>query len=1328
MAVSIVNEDSASISRYAYQVFLSFRGADTRKNFTDHLYTALVQAGIHTFRDYEEIEKGKNIKDEIEKAILHESKISVIVFSKDYASSTWCLDELVKIVEHMKSSQHIVLPVFYDVDPTQIRKQTGSYAEAFAKHEESYKYEMTMVQKWRAALKEVADLGGMVLQDRHESQFIQDIVKQVQNKLHHTTLYVPSYLVGIDSLITSINLWLEEDRSNKFGIATICGIGGIGKTTIAKVVYNQNIQRFEGYSFLADVRETSEDCNGLVHLQRQLISDIVKGKAQKVYNVDDGINKIKEAICRRRVLLVIDDVDDLEKLTKIIGTQIPFHPGSRIIITSRHRHLLSAHFICQMFDLEASSSYEDLCKVFEVKELAFNESLQLFNWYAFGHNSITESFLEYGSSIVKHCSGLPLALQVLGSSLSGKSMSVWKGALEKLEAIPNSKIQKILRVSYDSLQDDHDKNLFLDIACFFIGKDRDYTTTILDGCDFYTTIGIENLIDRSLVIVNEKNKLMMHQMVRDMGREIIRQESSDLGKRSRLWHRDAFDVIREKIGSKTIKCLTIDLQRLLEDKSRSATASLHYAKHSKNQFVNSNEEDLETKAFLKMQRLKLLQLDYIKLKGNFKDFPKGLIWLRWHGFPLQSLPMDFDIKRLVVLDMRNNSLKHVWKDTQCLQNLKILNLNHSHNLLKTPNFSSLPSLEKLMLKDCIKLIEVDQSIGELKALTFLNLKDCKNLKKLPRTIGLLVSLEVLILSGCSRLDDVRKELHNMKLLRVLNLDETAIHQSKPLMSWLSLRRRKEMGFFWAYLPCSLVKLSLENCKLSDDVMPNDLSSLPSLKCLNLSRNPFSSLPECIKHLTKLDELLLTSCTNVQVIPKLPVLSNFVEFYHSVSPITTSFSTIPCLFSSKRCAIFGCERLTEIQDVFKIEPIENFETEEIKSLFNMDSLDNNKVQLYNYLTDTKIFVTPQVVHECGITSTFVSGSEVPIWFEHRTKGHQIAFSLPTSSHPGEKIGWFNLCIVFSLVSDQIFEILPRLIIFNETKEIRRIYFSSFIGIPKTNNNTMLWLIRWPAMDFQLEGGNSMSCTVVPFQLDVREFGITCGLKKGIRSESDFGHYYSGNEENVTTNFELELTEDLFNLGSCGNVKAQLYNHIEELKAIASPQVLHDCGIITHFDQSTEIHYYYYGNYVPRPKISFIVPPNSSRKISLLKSIIVLYANNNKTFDFFPRLEIVNETKRIKWSHDKHFVGIPETKNTLITWLCIWKFMEELEAGDHVSLTVLSDLYLFDFKHDYEAVDEDNLVDQFLRDMTKCSSRFLGTTVVNHLFKSHRTLYRKSLVKE
>ncbi|KAG4156272.1 hypothetical protein ERO13_D03G163900v2 [Gossypium hirsutum] len=1097
----------SEISRCSYHVFLSFRGEDTRKSFTDHLYTALVHLGIQIFRDDEEIERGNNIKDEIEKAILHHSKISIVVFSKNYAASTWCLNELVMILEHKKSSKHSVLPVFYDVDPSQVKNQTGSYAEAFTQHEQNFKSETNMVQRWRNALKEVADIGGMVLHDRHESQFIQDIVKEVQNKLHLISLYVPPYLVGIDSLVTQINQWLEQDGANKVGSVTICGIGGIGKTTIAKVVYNQNILRFEGYSFLADVRETSQDCNGLVRLQRQLISDILKGKSHKIYNIDNGINKIKEVVCCRRVLLVLDDVDELEKIRKLMGTQIPFHPGSKIIITSRNRCLLNAYFISQMFDSEASTSCGGLSKLFEVKELASSESLQLFNWYAFGHNSVPESSVAYERSLVKHCGGLPLALQVLGSSLSSKSVSSWKSALEKLEEIPDSKIQKILRISYDSLEDDHDKNLFLDIVCLFIGKDRDYTTTILDGCDYYTIIGIENLVGKSLLIINERNKLMMHQMIRDMGREIIRQESSDIGKRSRLWHKNAFDVIREKIGSRTVKCLTINLKGLLEDKAKRTNTTLHFPKHSKSQFLMANDVDMETQAFAKMKRLKLLQLDYVRLKGDFKDFPKRLRWLRWHGFWMQSFPVDFDINELVVLDMRNSKLKQVWKDTECLPNLKILNLNHSHSLLKTPSFSGLPSLEKLMLKDCINLVEVDQSIGELKMLTFLNLKDCTSLRKLPRTIGSLISLEELILSGCSRLDDVPRELHNMESLKVLNLDETAIYQSRLGLQWLLLKRSKGLGFSWASLPGSLVKLSLESCKLSDDVIPNDLCNLASLKSLNLSRNPIHYLAESLKELTKLDELVLTSCTELQMIPKLPFLPN-VSGFSTVSAVKSFRSILPCFFSSKRCVIFGCEKLTEVQDIFKLEPIENFDAEEIRRLFNVNSVNKNRVQLYNCLTDNIMLATPQVLQECGITSTFILGSEVPIGYKHRTNEHRISFLLPTPSHPDEKIRWFSLCIVFSLDSDQILDLPPSVYIFNETKRTTGRYCSSFIGIPKTNDNTMLWLIHWPVTDCQFEGGDLVSCMIVPIHLRIRKFGVTYESEHNIRYEYGFSYLSPG----------------------------------------------------------------------------------------------------------------------------------------------------------------------------------------------------------------------------
>ena len=105
-----------------------------------------------------------------------------------------------------------------------------------------------------------------------------------------------------------------------------------------------------------------------------------------------------------------------------------------------------------------------------------------------------------------------------------------------------------LEMSFYYLQDDHDKDLFLNIACFFVGKDKDYITTILEGCGFYPKIGIENLVDRYLLKIDENNKLGMHQLLQAMGREIVHLESrAKPEKRSRLWHHeDAFGVVRKR--------------------------------------------------------------------------------------------------------------------------------------------------------------------------------------------------------------------------------------------------------------------------------------------------------------------------------------------------------------------------------------------------------------------------------------------------------------------------------------------------------------------------------------------------------------------------------------------------------------------------------------------------------------------------------------------------------------------------------------------------------------------------------------------------------------
>ena len=156
---------SSTTSRFEYEVFLSFRGSDTRKNFTDHLYAALKQKGILTFRDDEKLERGTFIAPELLRAI-EESRFAVVVISQNYASSSWCLVELAKIVECMKNERLIVLPIFHYIDPSDVRNLKKNFGEAFVKHEERYKDNIEEVYRWKAALTQVANIAGWDLRDK----------------------------------------------------------------------------------------------------------------------------------------------------------------------------------------------------------------------------------------------------------------------------------------------------------------------------------------------------------------------------------------------------------------------------------------------------------------------------------------------------------------------------------------------------------------------------------------------------------------------------------------------------------------------------------------------------------------------------------------------------------------------------------------------------------------------------------------------------------------------------------------------------------------------------------------------------------------------------------------------------------------------------------------------------------------------------------------------------------------------------------------------------------------------------------------------------------
>ena len=158
MSTQVEASTSGSAFPWKYDVFLSFRGEDTRKGFTDHLYDKLRWRGIRTFRDDPELERGTAISQELISAI-EQSRFAIVVLSPNYASSTWCLLELCKIFECMEE-RGTILPIFYEVDPSHVRHQRGSFAEAFGEHEEKFGEDSKEVNAWRKALSKVANLAG----------------------------------------------------------------------------------------------------------------------------------------------------------------------------------------------------------------------------------------------------------------------------------------------------------------------------------------------------------------------------------------------------------------------------------------------------------------------------------------------------------------------------------------------------------------------------------------------------------------------------------------------------------------------------------------------------------------------------------------------------------------------------------------------------------------------------------------------------------------------------------------------------------------------------------------------------------------------------------------------------------------------------------------------------------------------------------------------------------------------------------------------------------------------------------------------------------------
>ncbi|XP_048136718.1 disease resistance protein RPV1-like [Rhodamnia argentea] len=851
-----VAESTQPDLRLKWDVFLSFRGEDTRHAFIGPLYDALRSKDVRAFGDNEGMNRGDQISPSLLAAI-EDSAVAIVVISPDYAGSHWCLEELAKICECRK----LILPVFYGVEPSDVRHQRGPFEGAFERHVK--RFGDARVSAWRAAMRQAGGVSGWIFRgqdDRREmSLLIQDLVHRIMDELNNVPLHVAPLLVGLDSRIEQLLASLSV-KSGGVKFLGLHGFGGVGKTTLAKALYNKLVAHFEKCSFVADIREAFLRSAGLISLQDKILRDLSPDMPPS-NDLGSRKNSVKHALNETRVLLVLDDIDDAGQLDALISGKEWFHEGSRVIITTRNREALAARN-CAI-------------EPYEVRELSFEDALRLFSYHALKREKPTDEFVELSKQIVSLAGNLPLALEVFGSFLVDKRRKTeWEGAVQKLKQIRPYNLQDTLKISYEGL-DEETKCMFLDAACLFAKSHmtREEAIEIWEGCGFKAEIGLRVLVSRSLIKIQTNDDILwMHDQLRDMGREIVLLESArDPGTRSRLWDRkEIMAVFKDGSGTRNIEGIVLDYphkpfatdpssKRLSQDnfmRTPNLASAIQCLQEKFRIFFDfgaerENEEVLRAEYFKPIINLRLLQINHAKLEGKFKFLPQSLKWLQWKECSLTILPPDFCPRGLAVLDLANSKIERLWKANRnkAGENLLVVNLRGCVHLASIPDLSASRSLKKLVLERCTSLTQVPESIGSLNALVHLNLEGCSKLVGLPKDVSGLGNLEELILSGCTNLEKLPEDMDSMKSLKLLLLDGTPI------------KRLPEKIFHLT----KLEKLHLNRCT-SLKKLPNHIGMMASLRELTLNDTGIEELPDSVRSLQKLELLSLMRCASLTELP------------------------------------------------------------------------------------------------------------------------------------------------------------------------------------------------------------------------------------------------------------------------------------------------------------------------------------------------------------------------------------------------------------------------------------------------------------------------------
>ncbi|KAI9127179.1 hypothetical protein K1719_001738 [Acacia pycnantha] len=514
-----------------------------------------------------------------------------------------------------------------------------------------------------------------------EFKLVEEIVKDILRKLKHKSSSHLERLVGISYHIENIEKLLNEAR-----IVGIWGMGGAGKTTLAKAIFQELRAQFDALSFIEKVNEKLARI-GFDELQQQCLKDILKDEDINIYDIKSDY--VKSRLERKKVLLILDDVDNsivVEDLTKVCDW---FGNGSKIIITSRNEQVLK--------NAAALSTYY-------VRGLNFHDAIHLFSLKAFKQHVPSKGYMELSKSIVDYCQGNPLSLVVLGCFLYGRGKEEWESALEKLNEAPPKDIVDVLKLSFDGL-DDKQQNVFLDLAflikeghCIFVNLIRQIYGSSVD-------IEISVLREKSLIsFKNHTNPIEMHNLVKKMGLEIARQQLfSSFKTPVRLWrHEDIDYAFGCDKGIEAIRFLSLDLSKIRRRTTWRA----------------SNFQKMHNLMFFKIYNSDKRKPSKLTICDDLDYLPEELRFFIWEEYPFSHVPLHICSENLITLRMPKSNIRHLWNENQHFPNLKEISLGHSKHLTALPDLSHTPKIERVDVNGCVNLAQIHSStlMGNLETL------------------------------------------------------------------------------------------------------------------------------------------------------------------------------------------------------------------------------------------------------------------------------------------------------------------------------------------------------------------------------------------------------------------------------------------------------------------------------------------------------------------------------------------------------------------------------------------------------------------------------------